>query len=650
MGLVDRILGSRIATDKEEEHKVGVWEGIPMLGLDALGSSSYGPEAALTVLIPLGAAAATYALPVIGLITALLVVVFLSYRQTIAAYPNGGGSFTVVHENLGAKAGVFAAAALILDYILNAAVGISAGVGALVSVFPPLHGHMLAICLGILASITVVNLRGTRESGVAWALPTYLFLASMFFVLGIGLFKAVVSGFHPQPVVAPPAPLAATGAVGVWLVMRAFASGCTAMTGVEAVSNGVQAFRDPTVKHARRTLAALVGALVGLLVLIAILARVYGISATDPGKEGYQSVVSMLVGAIVGRGPLYYVTLGSTLAVLALSANTSFADFPRLARLLANEEFLPHAFGNRGRRLVYSAGIVVLALLSGTLLVVFGGVTDRLIPLFAIGALSAFTMSQAGMVMHWRKSNDRRKRHKMLMNGTGAVCTGMALVVVLAAKFTEGAWITVLLVAGLVSLFWSVKRHYRHVEASLLCEEPLRVEPKDPPLVIIPVMRWNLVTSKALRFALTLSDEVEALHVAIDDEGEAAMEDQWRRYVEEPLREASCPAPRLKVVRSPYRRLFGPLLDALRETQERAPDRTVAVVIPELVEARWYQYFLHNQRAAVLKAALLLHGGSQVVVINVPWYLEDPSGATSRPSAPRASRSDAPRPPAQRPA
>lgn len=594
-----------------------------MLGLDALGSSSYGPEAALTVLIPLGAAASSYALPIIGLITALLIILFLSYRQTIAAYPNGGGSFTVAHENLGAKAGVFAAAALILDYILNVAVGISAGVGALVSVFPGLHAHMLAICLGILLLITVVNLRGVRESGAAWALPTYLFLLSLFLVLGIGAFKAVVSGFHPQPVVAPPAPIATTvHTVSLWLLMRAFASGCTAMTGVEAVSNGVQAFRDPTVKNARITLAALVGSLVGLLVLIALLGRAYGIVATSPDGPGYQSVVSMLVSAIVGRGALYYVTLGSTLAVLCLSANTSFAGFPRLARLLADQEFLPHAFGNRGRRLVYSAGILVLAAFSGALLVIFGGVTDRLIPLFAIGALAAFTMSQAGMVMHWRRQ--KGPAGKVALNGLGAVCTGIALIVVLAAKFSEGAWITVLLLLGLVSTFWSVKRHYEHVNQVTTCEVPLNVEPKRPPIVIVPVMRWSTVTAKALRFALSLSDEVEALHVAIDDPDETGIKDQWRRYVDEPLQHAQCPQPRLVIVRSPYRRLFGPLLTFLSETQRRAPDRTVAVVIPELVEAKWYQYLLHNQRATVLKAALLLHGGSRVVVINVPWYLKEP--------------------------
>jgi amino acid transporter len=619
--ILDYLLGSPIATSEEGEQKVAVWEGIPMLGLDALSSSSYGPEAALTVLIPLGALASAYALPIVGVIIGLLAVVCLSYRQTIEAYPNGGGSFTVAHENLGARAGVFAAASLILDYILNVAVGISAGVGALVSILPSLHPHMLAMCLAILLLITLVNLRGVRESGMAWAFPTYLFLGSMFLVLGIGLFKAVASGFHPHPYVKPPPPTKSFAAPSIWLLLRAFASGCTAMTGVEAVSNGVQAFRDPTVKNARKTLGLLVGALIGLLILIAILARAYGVTATKPSSETYQSVVSILVAAVVGRGWLYYLTLASTLAVLTLSANTSFAGFPRLTRLLANEEFLPHAFANRGRRLVYSAGIVVLAVLSGALLILFGGITDRLIPLFAIGALAAFTISQAGMVRHWQRSDDARRRRKMAMNATGAGCTGIALGIVLAAKFKEGAWISVLLVAGLVWAFWSVKRHYERVEREISCEEPLTVEQVESPFIIVPIIRWNAVTRKALTFALSLSHDVEALHVVISDEDLLKMNETWHRFVEQPRQVAGCSVPRLVVVRSPYRRLFGPLLKFLKDVQGRNPSRTVAVLVPELVEPRWYQYLLHNQRAAVLKGALLLHGGSRVVVMSVPWYL-----------------------------
>jgi amino acid transporter len=638
MRLLDLLIGSRIATNEEGEQRVGPLKGIPMLGLDALGSSAYGPEAALTVLIPLGAAAASYALPVIGLITALLIVVYVSYRQTIAAYPNGGGSFTVANENLGAKAGVLAAAALMLDYILNAAVGISAGVGALVSAIPALNPYMLPLCLVILAIITVVNLRGVRESGGAFLIPTYLFLASMFGVLLFGLAKTLLAAGHPHPVVPLPTTTKAAGAVNLWLLIRAFASGCTAMTGVEAVSNGVTAFEEPTVKNAQRTLGILVAALIGLLVLIAFLTRAYGIGATPPGGRDYQSVVSQLVGAIAGRGAIYYIAIGSTLAVLCLSANTSFAGFPRLARLLADHDYLPHAFANRGRRLVYSIGILVLTVLSGILLVVFSGVTDRLIPLFAVGALLAFTLSQAGMVMHWKKTGGAGP--KMALNLLGAVCTGLALAVVLAAKFTEGAWITVLIVGALVWLFSGIKRHYRHVEEAVTCKEPIEAVAKVAPVVIVPVLRWNMVTAKAVRFALSISDEVLALHVAIDDEEEAKIKDEWRRFVDEPLARAGQAVPQITVVRSPYRRLFGPLLTFVARTRHRCPGQTIAVVVSELVEERWYQYFLHNQRSTMLKAALLFHGGGRVVVVNVPWYLKEPNGESQE----IAPRSGSPKP------
>lgn len=621
MRLLDRILGRPLATKDQEERRVGVWEGIPMLGLDALGSSAYGPEAALTVLLPLGAAASGFAPPIIFAITALLLIVFFSYRQTIAAYPNGGGSYTVASENLGHGAGVVAAAALILDYILNAAVGISAGVGALVSAAPALHPHTLSICLAILVLLVLVNLRGVRESGVVLALPTYLFLLTITVVLVLGIWKAVTSGGHPQPAAHLHRPEAATVSVGWWLILRAFASGCTAMTGVEAVSNGVQAFREPRTVNAQRTLTALVVSLAVLLVGITILTRAYGIVATDPGSKHYQSVISQLVGAVVGRGWFYYVTMGSTLAILALSANTSFAGFPRLCRLLALDQYLPAAFAGLGRRLVYSAGIVVLAAFAAILLIVFGGVTDRLIPLFAIGALLAFTMSQAGMVKHGARKDSPSGGRNRWVNLVGAICTGIALVIVLAAKFKEGAWISILLIAAMIWLFLGVRRHYRFIDREISCDEPLTAEHVKSPIVIVPVLSWTKVSKKALRFALSISEEVEALHISVDDEEEKDIRDKWRSYVEQPMQSERCPIPKLEVVRSPYRRLSGPLLATLKRIQHDHPDRNVAVVIPEMVEARWYQYLLHNQRATILKAALLVRGGGRVVVMNVPWYV-----------------------------
>ena len=443
-------LGPRQASHlcEEEGQKLGPIAGIPVLGLDALSSAAYGPEAALTILLPLGALGLRYVGPISALIIGVLLLVFFSYRQTIHAYPGGGGSYTVAKENLGKPSALLAAGALALDYVLNVAVGISAGVGALVSAAPSLLPHTLALCLGILVLLTLINLRGLREAGFAFILPTYAFVATLAVVIAIGLWKSLTSGGHPVPVTAPPLVSASTVAVGSWMLVRAFASGCTAMTGVEAVSNGVPIFRDPRVPNAQRTLTAIVLILVAFLGGIAYLAYSYGLVATDPGGTSYQSILSMLTGAVVGRGVFYYVTMGSVVTVLALSANTSFADFPRLCRILAEDQYLPDFFALRGRRLVFTQGILALAILSGGLLVMFGGITDRLIPLFAIGAFLAFTLSQAAMVVHWRRLGGPVAKHSLPLNAIGAVATAITLVVVAVSKFSEGAWVTLILHPG----------------------------------------------------------------------------------------------------------------------------------------------------------------------------------------------------------
>jgi amino acid transporter len=621
MALADILFGRRLATDEEGEQRVGVFAGISMLGLDALGSSAYGPEAALTLLIPLGAAGVGYIGPISTLIIALLLVVYFSYRQTIAAYPHGGGSYTVAKENLGVAAGLLAAAALMLDYVLVVAVGISAGVGALVSALPALQPYTLWLCLAILALITLVNLRGVREAGLAFVLPTYLFIVSLLAVLAIGVVKTALAGGRPTPVVAPPHLSSAATAASLWVLMRAFASGCTAMTGVEAVSNGVGAFREPAVAHARRTLTAIIALLAVLLAGIASLSRAYGIGATEPGRPGYQSILSQLVAAVVGRGAFYYVTIGSVLSVLALSANTGFADFPRLCRVIAQDGFLPDGFAHRGRRLVYSQGILVLATLSAGLLIVFGGITDHLIPLFAVGAFLAFTLSQAGMVEHWRRVGGPGAGRSMAINGTGAVCTAVTLVIVLVSKFLEGAWVMTLLVPALLALFLSVRNHYRFVAREVATDVPLDTEGLEPPLVLLPIRGWSAITLKALRFALKISPEIYSLHIAGDEQTMLEIEDEWDRRVRQPSRAAGVAPPRLIVIASPYRRLYAPLLQTVTDLQHAHPDRDIAVIIPELVGTRWYHYLLHNQTAAVIKAYLLFSGFRHVVVINVPWYL-----------------------------
>jgi amino acid transporter len=622
MGLGDWLFGRRLATDEEGEQRVGVLAGIPMLGLDALGSAAYGPEAALTLLIPLGVLGMAYIGPISGLIIALLAVVYFSYRQTISAYPHGGGSYTVAKENLGTTAGLLAAAALMLDYVLVVAVGISAGVGALVSAVPELLPYTLPLCLAILALITIVNLRGVRESGLAFVIPTYLFVVALLAVLALGVLKTALAAGHPETLVELPK-LAAPkeGLTLWWVLMRSFASGCTAMTGVEAVSNGVSAFREPGVVYARRTLTAIIALLAIMLAGIAYLCWVYGIGATDPGEPGYQSTLSLVTAAVVGRGWFYFVTIGSVLAVLALSANTGFADFPRLCRVIAIDGFLPNAFAHRGRRLVYSRGILVLATLSAALLIGFGGITDRLIPLFAVGAFLAFTLSQAGMVAHWRTTGGPHARTSMVINAAGAVCTGVTLVVVLVSKFIDGAWVMMLLIPTLLGLFIAVKAHYKAVGVEVASGEPLDARNLQPVVALLPIRGWSSVTRKALRFALKITPEVYTLHIADDEETMAHLEDTWEKLVREPAVAAGVTPPKLIVVYSPYRMLYASLKQTVADLQRAHPNRDLAVIVPEMVPTHWYHYLLHNQTAQLIKAYLLFSGFRRVVVINVPWYL-----------------------------
>jgi amino acid transporter len=622
MSVLDIVLGKALATSDERAEQIGTSAGIPIFGLDALSSAAYGPEAALTLLIPLGAAGIAHIVPVSASIIVLLTIVYFSYRQTIAAYPGGGGSYTVASENLGTYPGLLAAAALMIDYILVVAVGISAGVGALVSAAPGLQPHTVLICLGILVVITVVNLRGVREAGIVFMIPTYLFIGSLLVAILIGTFKTVLAGGHPVPVVPPPAaPGTAVAVASVWLLLQVFSNGCTAMTGVEAVSNGVRAFREPTVKNAQRTLTVIIGLLIVMLAGIAFLIRAYGIMATDPGRPGYQSVLSMLVAAVTGRGWFYYITIGSVLVILSLSANTAFADFPRLCKAVAQNGLLPHSFGFRGRRLVYSQGILVLAFLAGILIFLFGGVTDNLIPLFAIGAFLAFTLSQAGMVAHWRRVKGPGAFRSIVVNGLGAVATGITLLVVLVAKFTSGAWVSALLIAGLVASMLWVRNHYREVAKETSSSAPLDVENLGPPIVIVPIQGWGKIAQRALHFALTLSPDIHALHVATEDETNA-LRDEWSRVVVAPLQQAGRNPPDLVTLPSPYRLIMKPVLDFVLQTEKDNPGRQIAVIVPELVEQHWYHYPLHNQRAEILKAFLLLHGSERIVLINVPWYIE----------------------------
>jgi len=618
MSVIDFLCGRPLRSSEERAERLGAAAGIPVFGLDALSSAAYGPEAALALLIPLGAAGISYIVPITVSIVMLLLIVYLSYRQTIEAYPQGGGSYTVAGQNLGPFAGLLAATALMIDYVLTAAVGISAGVGALVSAIPKLQPHTLMLCLAILFLITLVNLRGSRETGAVFMLPTYLFLGTLGMTIVAGIGKAILSGGHPTPVEAPPTLPVATAAVGLWLLLKAFASGCTAMTGVEAVSNGVTAFREPVVQTARRTLTTIIALLALMLLGIAYLCRAYHIGAVEPGP-GYQSVLSQLTAAVVGRNVFYFVTIGSVLLVLSFSANTAFADFPRLCRMIAQDGYLPIPLAERGRRLVYTWGITTLAVLCGALLIFFGGVTDRLIPLFAVGAFLAFTLSQAGMVGHWRRKGGSRLH--ILLNALGALATAATVVIVTTTKFLAGAWIVTLLIPLIMIMMFSIRRHYDRVRAQISKAASLDLAEQKAPIVVMPMMAWTRVSRAGLQFAFNISSEIHVVHVSTDENKDEFVRD-WRKTVEGPVRTTGLHVPELKVLKSPYRFVIGPIVDYVLELEEKNPGRQIAVIVPELVERHWYLNFLHNQRATWLKAALLMKGNRRIVIINVPWYMD----------------------------
>ena len=621
MKLLDLILGRPLASSEDQQERVGSIAGVSVFGLDALSSAAYGPEAALTVLIPLGAAGLGFGLPITIAVSVILAIVYVSYRQTIAAYPNGAGSYTVAKENLGDRAGLLAAVALMIDYTLNVAVGISAGIGALVSAVPGLQPYTLWLCLGVLGLLAFINLRGLRESGLAFMPPTYLFVGCLVIVILLGVFQAVISGGHPHAVLALPPAAPVTATISLWLFLKAFAAGCTAMTGVEAVSNGVQAFREPVVGSARKTLILIVAILILLLIGVAYLVQAYHINATDPGSNQYQSILSLMTQAVVGRGFFYFLTMASVLLVLCLSANTSFADFPRVCRTIAQDGYLPYSFMVRGRRLVFTEGVALLTTLSGLLLIVFNGVTDRLIPLFAVGAFLAFTLSQAGMVMHWLKKKQPGVATSVILNAIGAVATGITFFIVIVTKFAEGAWVVLLVLPGLYLFMVLIHRHYTKVGEELALAGPIKLQRRRPMIAVIPIMTLNSLAEKALQIAYSLSEEVSVIHIEREN-GQRDFCEEWDRQIQPAISRSNLPLPHLEVIQSPFRRVVAPTLDYIWRLERDNPGRTIAVLIPQLIESHWYYSFLHNQRARILRTVLLLKGLNRIVIVNVPWHMQ----------------------------
>ena len=464
-------------------------------------------------------------------------------------------------------------------------------------------------------------MRGVHDTGVVFMIPTYLFTGTLLIMIGVGVVAALAAGGHPHPVMPIPPVPPATAAFSFWLILKVFSSGCTAMTGVEAVSNGVMAFRDPTRKNAKIALTIIILLLTVLLLGIAVLCRAYHIAATPPDQPGYESVLSMLTRAVMGHGWFYYLTIGSVLVVLALSANTAFADFPRLTRAIAHNNFMPHVFLLRGRRLLYSWGIYVLVALTAILLIIFRGVTDRLIPLYAIGAFLAFTLSQAGMVVHWKRQGGKGASTRMFLNGLGAVATGITVVVVLLAKFVEGAWITALLVVAMILFMRGVRRHYDHVNRDIDLDRPIRPADVTEPMVVVPIDRWSRISEKALSFALSMSTDIRCLHVQLSEEPDQFCRD-WEAMIAAPLRNAGKCVPKLEILQSPYRYIVQPVVDYVLKVERESKIQKICVLVPELVVRHWWENLLHNRRADLLKVILLVSGNRRIIVINIPWYLE----------------------------
>ena len=596
------IVGAPMPLAQARHERLSKTVALAVFSSDAMSSVAYATEEILLILVLAGTAAAHLTVPIALAIAGLLVVVSVSYQQTIHAYPSGGGSYIVARANLGPTAGLVAAGALLIDYVLTVSVSVAAGVAALTSAVPWLLTHRVVLGVAFIAAIAFANLRGIRESGRVFAVPTYLFIVTFGALVGTGLVRWLTGTLPPA---AAPEAVATTQALTWFLVLRAFASGCTALTGVEAISNGVPAFKPPEARNAALTMGWMAAVLGTLFIGVSVLASALGITPLAD-----ETVVSQVARRLFGDGFPYYLVQGSTTLILVLAANTSFADFPRLNSLLARDRYAPRQFRTLGDRLVFSNGILILAGLAAALIVVFGGDTHALIPLYAVGVFISFTLSQAGMVRHWLTDGGAGWRWRLGVNGLGALVTGAVTVVIAVTKFTHGAWIVVFLIPLLVLGFRAIHRHYDTVAEELSLEHLVEAPPvSNTVLVLVGDLHMGVV--KALRYAQSLSPSPKAVYVELDPSATARLEERWSK--------GGCGVP-LVVLASPYRSMLRPLLDYVGRIRERDANSVVTIVIPEFVPRRWWQHLLHNQTALLVKGALLFRRG--VVVVDVPFHLE----------------------------
>jgi amino acid transporter len=605
LGQIKRlIVGAPIPSHFAHHERFSRVTGLAVLSSDPLSSVAYATEEILRVLTIGGVAALSLVTPIGAVIATMLAIVVFSYRQTIHAYPSGGGAYIVAKENLGRLPSLIAAASLLIDYVLTVSVSIAAGVAAITSAVPHLRLTPVELCLFFVAILTMGNLRGIRESGRLFAGPTYIFIVSILAMIAVGAWRYFSGTLHPIPMSEHQLPPGTT-ALPLFVLLTAFSNGCTALTGVEAVSNGVPAFRPPESKNAAQTLVAMAVMSITMFVGITLLAHAYAIVPNDS-----ETVVSQMARATFGgRGWPYYLVQAATMAILVLAANTAYADFPRLASILARDRFLPRQFMNQGDRLAFSNGILILSVLASVLLVMFGGDTHALIPLYMIGVFVSFTLSQAGMVMHWRSLRGPGWKISAAISGFGAVVTGIVLLIVATTKAAEGAWIILVMIPVLVTIFEITRRHYDHVAAELTLRS-WRPEPQGRHVVLVPIGGLQRAVVKALRYGRTLAEDVRAVYVEIDSAGTESIRKLWPEWGQNVD---------LVVLESPYRSLMEPLLEYIEQVQREDPNGYVTVILPEFVPRRIWQHLLHNQHALLIKGALLFK--PNVVVTSVPFHL-----------------------------
>jgi amino acid transporter len=597
------LVGKPIPSHLAHHERLSRVTGLAVLSSDALSSVAYATDFVLVTLVAAGSMAIGYVVPISVVIATLLAIVAFSYRQTIHAYPTGGGAYIVAKENISATAGLIAAASLLVDYTLTVSVSISAGVLAITSAVPRLDVYRVELCLLFLALLTVGNLRGIRESGRIFAVPTYFFVVSIFVLIAAGAYRYFSGSILPLDLPLPAH--AGSQPLTTFLLLTAFANGCTAMTGVEAVSNGVPAFRPPESKNASATLVAMAVLAVTMFLGISVLAHAYRVMPTEA-----ESGVSQLGRAIFGdRSVLYYLVQAATTLILVLAANTAFADFPRLASIVSRDRYLPRQFMNQGDRLAFSNGIIVLSLFAAVLIVAFHGNTQSLLPLYMIGVFVSFTLSQAGMVIHWRHTKEPGWQTSAVINGFGAIVTGVVLLIVTVTKTLEGAWIVLLLIPIIVAIFKATRQHYDHVAAQLTLRG-YTPQPRVHNTVLIPIGGIQRAVVEALRYAETLSDDVRAVYVDVDRAATEQLRREWATWGGRV---------QLIVLASPFRSVMEPLLEYIEQTENDRPDDYVTVILPEFVPARWWQHLLHNQRALLIKGALLFRPNT--VVTSVPFHL-----------------------------